>query len=202
MKKLMLCLLLSSLTLSTFAQPPSSTPRAFISISGTLGGHSISFKDFANSPGFSFGYSVSLGIYAVTNPTYKGGLVLTLLEGASRNKNRRQQSIDFDLPHATYDKHEIFNFAQFRSGNIGWFSEFKVSEGFACYHQVGFGIFGTTEKDPLLDFGMSHQAGILTGNENGFRFRLGINYDTTFGTGNPNYKQNNVGITFGGYRNF
>ena len=177
-------------------------PKAFISISGTLGRHSVNFKDFAKSSGFSFGFSISAGIYAVDNGDYRGGLVLTLLEGASRDERRRQLSEDFELPHPDYDKHIIFKFAQFRSANIGWFSEWDASDNVTLYHQIGFGIFGSTEKDQLLDFGMSNQLGTLLGDAESFRARLGINHDTTFGTGNPNYVQNNLGFTFGGFRAF
>lgn len=179
-----------------------SDPGFFLTINGTLGKHTIKFKNFAKSSGFSFGFSVSAGIYAVQKGDYKGGLVFTLLEGASRNVDRRQMSEDFDLPHKSFDKHSIFNFAQFRSGTIGWFQEIKITDTLDIYHQLGFGIFGTTEKDPLLDFGMANQAGLLIGNKDNFRFRLGATYDTTFGTGNPNYKQNNIGITFGGFNDF
>ncbi|NAS31071.1 hypothetical protein GTQ40_08830 [Flavobacteriaceae bacterium R38] len=177
-------------------------PKAFISISGTLGKHKINFKNYAKSPGFSFGFSVSAGIYAVDNGDFRGGLVVTLLEGASRDEKRRQLSEDFDIPHKEFDKHIIFKFAQFRSATIGWFSEWDASDNNTLYHQLGFGIFGTTERDQLLDFGMSNQAGILLGDQDSFRARLGATYDTTFGTGNPNYTQNNIGFTFGGFRSF
>ncbi len=177
-------------------------PAAFISISGTLGRHKINFKNHAKSPGFSFGFSVSAGIYAVDNGDFRGGLVVTLLEGASKDEERRQLSEDFKPPYPQYDKHIIFKFAQFRSATIGWFSEWDASDNNTLYHQIGFGIFGTTESDQLLDFGMSNQAGVLLGNADSFRARLGVNYDTTFGTGNPNYVQNNLGFTFGGFRAF
>jgi len=159
-------------------------------------------KNYAKSPGFSFGFSVSAGIYAVDNGDFRGGLVVTLLEGASRDEKRRQLSEDFDIPHKEFDKHILFKFAQFRSATIGWFSEWDASDNNTLYHQLGFGIFGTTESDQLLDFGMSNQAGVLLGNPDSFRARLGATYDTTFGTGNPNYVQNNLGFTFGGYRSF
>lgn len=175
-------------------------PRAFISISGTFGKHSISFKNDAKSPGFSFGYSVSAGIYALQRGDYRAGLMLTLLEGASRNRKRRQLSEDFELPFPQYDKHHLFNFAQFRAANIGWFQELDLGEEVSIYHQIGFGIFGTTELDQLLDFGLSNQLGFLLGGKDSFRGRLGLNLDTSFGTGNPNYKQSNLGITFGGFR--
>ena len=177
-------------------------PAAFISISGTLGKHKINFKNHAKSPGLSFGFSVSAGIYAIDNGDFRGGLVVTLLEGASRDEKRRQLSEDFNPPHPEYDKHIIFKFAQFRSATIGWFSEWDASDNSTLYHQIGFGIFGTTESDQLLDFGMSNQAGVLLGNTDAFRARLGVSYDTTFGTGNPNYVQNNLGFTFGGFRAF
>lgn len=202
MQKLIILLsLVLLISITTYAQEESG-PSAFISISGTLGRHNIKFKDFAQSPGFSFGFSVSAGIYAVDNGDYRGGLVLTLLEGASRNEKRRQLSEDFDPPKPEFDKHIIFKFAQFRSANIGWFSEWDVSDNVTLYHQIGFGIFGTTERDQLLDFGMANQAGVLLGNPDSIRARLGANHDTTFGTGNPNYIQNNLGFTFGGFRAF
>jgi len=177
-------------------------PTAFISISGTLGRHTINFKNDTKSPGFSFGFSISAGIYAVNSNRYRGGLHITLLEGASRNEKRRQTSEEFDPPHPEFDKHIIFKFAQFRSATIGWFNEWDAADSLTFYHQLGFGIFGTTESDQLLDFGMSNQSGVLTGNSESFRGRFGINYDTTFGTGNPNYTQNNIGFTFGGFRSF
>ena len=188
----------------SYAQDPidNSEPNFFLTINGTLGKHTINFKNFAKSSGYSFGFSVSAGIYAVHKGDYKGGLVFTLLEGASRNPDRRQISEDFELPHKSFDKHIIFNFAQFRSGTIGWFQQIKITDTLDFYHQLGFGVFGTTEKDQLLDFGMANQAGILIGNKDSFRFRLGTTYDTTFGTGNPNYKQNNIGLTFGGFNSF
>lgn len=200
MKHLILALLALSSITAVFSQDEPQGPRAFITINGTLGRHSITFKDFDKSPGLSFGFSVSAGIYAVNDGNYRGGLVFTLLEGASRNTSRRQLSEDFELPSPEFDKHIIFNFAQFRSTNIGWFSEYSTSKRVSLYHQIGFGIFGTTEQDQLLDFGMSNQAGVLIGDEDKFRLRLGLNYDNTFGTGNPNYLQNNLGFTLGGYR--
>jgi len=177
-------------------------PKFFLTINGTLGKHTINFKDFSKSSGLSFGFSVSAGIYAVHKGDYKGGLVFTLLEGASRDEDRREISEGFELPNAKFDKHIIFNFAQFRSGTIGWFQEVTITKNIDIYHQLGFGIFGTTEKDQLFDFGMSNQAGVLIGKPNAFKFRLGITYDNTFGTGNPNYTQNNLGFTIGGFRSF
>ena len=198
--------LLFFLGVTTYAQDINinneNEPRFFLTINGTLGSHTINFKDFAKSSGLSFGFSISAGIYAVNNGDYKGGLGLTFLEGASRDTNRRQLSEDFVLPDPSFDKHIIFNFAQFRSATIGWFNQLQVSETLDLYHQIGFGIFGTTERDQLLDFGMSNQAGVLIGNQDAFRLRVGLTYDTTFGTGNPNYTQNNIGITFGGFRSF
>lgn len=176
--------------------------KAFISINGMLGYHSIVFKDFNHSAGASFGYSINAGIYAVQQKNFKGGLVFNMLEGASRDANRRKMSEDFALPKPSYDKHIIFNFAQFRSANIGWFSELQAAPKLCLYHQIGVGIFGTTEKDQLLDFGMSNQIGVLIGNPEKFRLRLGLSYDNTFGTGNPNYLQHNWGFSFGGARSF
>ena len=200
MKKVIILLFIVLNSMLVYAQ--NEGPAAFISISGTLGRHTVKFKDYAKSPGFSFGFSVSAGIYAVNNNDFRGGLVLTLLEGASRDEQRRQLSEDFDLPDKNFDKHIIFKFAQFRSATIGWFSEYDTSENTTLYHQIGFGIFGTTERDQLLDFGMSNQAGVLLGNSDTIRARLGGTFDTTFGTGNPNYVQNNIGFTFGGFRSF
>ncbi len=177
-------------------------PSAFIAINGTLGRHNIIFRHFAKSPGLSFGYNVSVGIYAVNKEKYKGGLQITLLEGASRNENRRRLSEEFEIPYPDFDKHRVFKFAQFRSATIGWFSEYTFAENRTLYHQIGFGIFGTTELDQLLDFGMTNHVGILLGAPQGFNMRLGLSYDTTFGTGNPNYLQNNVGFVFGGHRSF
>lgn len=199
MKKYILCLALGFYSLVSCAQEDR---HFFININGTLGNHTIVFKDFADSKGLSFGYAVNLGIYAVHKSKYRGGLSFGLLEAASRDENRRMLSEDFVLPNPSFDKHIIFKFAQFRSGNIGWFSEYDFSEKLTFYHQTGFGIFGTTEKDQLLDFAMNQQAGLFVGSKKGFRGRFGINFDTTFGTGNPNYLQRNIGISFGGTRSF
>jgi len=201
MQKALFFVIILSLPFISFSQNEDG-PKAFISISGTLGRHKINFKNHAKSPGLSFGFSVSAGIYAVDNGDFRGGLVVTLLEGASRDEERRQLSEDFDIPYKDFDKHIIFKFAQFRSATIGWFSEWDASNNTTLYHQLGFGIFGTTESDQLLDFGMSNQAGFLLGDQDSFRARLGATFDTTFGTGNPNYTQNNIGFTFGGFRAF
>jgi len=201
-KNILLTFLVFITTVTNLLAQDDSGPAAFISISGTLGRHTVNFKNFAKSPGFSFGFSVSAGIYAINNEDYRGGIQITLLEGASRNEERRTTSEGFIPPHDEFDKHIIFKFAQFRSATIGWFSEFDTSDSSTIYHQLGFGIFGTTESDQLLDFGMSNQLGILTGDADNFRGRFGLNYDTTFGTGNPNYTQNNIGFTFGGFRSF
>jgi hypothetical protein len=176
--------------------------NAFISVQGTLGLHTIAFKDFAKSSGVSFGYLVSAGIYAVQKPKYHGGLQFTLLEAASRNPNRRQISEDFTLPKPSFDKHIIFNFAQFRSGNIGWFQNYQLKPKCLIYHLIGFGVFGTTEKDQLLDFGMHNQLGLIWGKQNGFCLKTGLVLDQTFGTGNPNYLQHNIGLSLGGSRAF
>lgn len=201
MKLPLVTLILLTCTLASFAQQQSNS-KAFISISGTLGKHTVKFKDFAKSSGLSFGFNINVGIYAINNQNYQGGLVFTLLEGASREEHRSQLSEDFIPPYAKYDKHLLFKFAQFRSANIAWFSQFKANNNLTIYHQLGFGIFGTTERDQLLDFGLSNQFGFLVGQQNSFKGRFGISHDTTFGTGNPNYTQNNIGFTFGGFRGF
>ena len=67
------CLLLSLASFSSVAQ---NFPAAFLNISATLGRHNVSFNGFANSPGPSFGFKVSLGIYAVNENRYSGGLIL------------------------------------------------------------------------------------------------------------------------------
>jgi hypothetical protein len=175
------------------------TNQVFVNINGFAGSHTIVFKDFKNSTGLSFGYAINLGIYAINKTNYQGGLFFGLLEGASRDLSRRKLSEDFVLEDSKFDKHIIFNFAQFRSGHIGWFNEFNIGPRSMLYHQIGFGIFGTTEKDQLLDFGMAHQLGLLLGNQEKFRMRIGLIYDTSFGTGNPNYIQKNIGLSIGGH---
>jgi hypothetical protein len=175
------------------------TKHIFVNINGIAGSHTIVFKDYKNSTGLSFGYAINLGIYAVNKSKYRGGLFFGILEGASRDVNRRKASEDFVLVDPKFDKHIIFNFAQFRSGNIGWFTEYSMRPNTTFYHQAGFGIFGTTEKDQLLDFGISQQIGLLLGHQEKFRTRIGLIFEGSFGTGNPNYLQRNIGFSIGGH---
>lgn len=177
-------------------------PSIFASIQFTLGRHNVSFKDFAKSPGMSFGFKFNLGIYIITEQDFRGGLQYTLVEAASYNKNRRKLSEDFDLPNKNYDKHLVFKFAQFKSSNIGWFSEFDLENNLTLFHQIGFGIFGLTEKSPLLDFAMHNHLGLIFQDNTGFRINTGIMHDATIGIGNPNYDISNLGLTFGGFRAF
>lgn len=177
-------------------------PSIFASIQFTLGRHEVIFKKFAKSPGMSFGFKFNLGIYIVTEPDFRGGLQYTLVEGASYHKHRRQLSEDFDLPNKNYDKHLVFKFAQFKSSNIGWVSEFDVEDNLTLFHQIGFGIFGLTEKSPLLDFAMHNHLGINFQDKTGFRIHTGLMHDITIGIGNPNYDVNNLGLTVGGFRAF
>ena len=185
----------------SYGQSVIEKPTAYIGISAFIGKHNISFKEYKNSKGWSFGFNVSLGLYLVNNDTYHGGLQFTLLEGASYEKNRRQISEDFELPNKDYDKHILFKFAQFRSSIIGWFNEFEVNN-FSIFHRIGFGIFGTTEKDQLFDFSMQNTLGILSNTQNNTRFLIGVTHDAQIGVGNPNYTMSNVGLTFGGFRSF
>lgn len=175
---------------------------ALASIQIFVGRHNVNFKNYAHSPGLSFGFKVNIGIYVVKNESYRGALQYTLLEGASNNKDRRKLSEEFELPNPNYDKHIVFKFAQFRSSNIGWMSEFDLGN-ISLFHQIGFGIFGLTEKSPLFDFSMHNHVGILLGDfEEALRPNLGILYDQTIGTGNPNYDISNIGFSGGGLRNF
>ncbi len=194
MQKTLFCFILLLFCQFSFGQNKS----FYININGTVGHHTIVFKDYAKSSGLSFGYVVNFGIYAINKSKYGGGLFFSLLEAASRDENRREKSELFTLPNPNFDKHIIFKFAQFRSGNIGWFNEFDLSSKFSIRHSIGFGIFGTTEKDQLLDFGMNNQLSLFYGNKDKFGIRVGINFDNTFGTGNPNYLQRNLGISIGG----
>lgn len=184
-----------------YSQSVLEKPTAYISISAFIGKHNISFKNYAESRGWSFGFNLSLGLYLINNEDYHGGLQFTLVEGASYDKNRRQLSEDFVTPNKDYDKHIMFKFAQFRSSNIGWFNQFDL-DNFSLFHRIGFGIFGTTEKDQLFDFGMHNALGILTNNENNTRFLIGIMHDAQIGVGNPNYTMSNTAVTFGGFRSF
>ncbi len=192
------CLLLS---LASFLSLAQNFPAAFLNISATLGRHNISFNDFSNSPGPSFGFKVSLGIYAINKNIYSGGLIFTLLEGASYDSERRQLSEDFILPNQDFDKHIIFKFAQFRSATIGWFNNLKVGNT-ELYHQIGFGIFGTTERDQLFDFSIHNELGVYLGKIDKFRLALGLTHDKTIGSGNPNYDMSNLGLIIGGIRTF
>jgi len=201
----LIILLLHSIIFNTvIAQTsvPIDKPRAFISINGTIGWHTIKFKNFGQSPGASFGFSVSLGIYAVEKDNYRGGLHFTLVEGASRNTKRRQMSEEFELPNTNFDKHLMFNFAQFRSGNFGWFNEYQLAN-ITVIHRLGVGIFGTTELDQLYDLGLHNTLGLAFGeNPLQFKWYVGVAHDAQVGTGNPNYSMDNIGLVFGGSRAF
>jgi len=201
-KQQLMIFLFLFLASSLWSLSPTFIPRAFIGISTTVGRHHVQFVNYKGSSGVSFGFNVNMGIYVVDNPRYKGGLQFTLLEGASFEKNRRQTSENFDLPNKDFDKHIIFNFAQFRSSSVGWFSRINLSSTMQLEHQLGFGIFGTTEKDQLYDLGLSNTAGIIIGNPNQINYRIAITHDAQVGTGNPNYKMSNLGILLGGVRHF
>jgi len=189
------------LYLNSYSQTSLDKPSAYISISAFMGKHNISFKNYAKSSGISFGFNVSLGIYLINNHDYHGGLQFTLLEGASFDKNRRQLSEDFNLPNKNYDKHILFNFAQFRSTNVGWFNQIDINN-FSIFHRLGFGIFGTTEKDQLFDFSIHNTLGILTNNQNNTSILIALTHDAQIGIGNPNYTMSNTAFTFGGFRSF
>lgn len=172
--------------------------KLFLSIGGSIGRHNIEFVSIGSSPGLSFGLSVEGGIYATHHLKYKGGLYFNYTDAASRNVDRRAMSESFVLPNPKFDKHIIFNFAQFRASNIGWFSEYELKPSIALFHRIGFGIFGTTERDQLYDFALHHEVGTLLGSSSKFRVKLGLVLDHTFGTGNPNYKQSNIALVVGG----
>lgn len=172
--------------------------KLFLSIGGSIGRHSIEFVSLGTSPGLSFGLSVEGGIYATHHNKYKGGLYFNYTDAASRNVDRRAMSESFVLPNPKFDKHIIFNFAQFRASNIGWFSEYEHKASIALFHRIGFGIFGTTERDQLYDFALHHEVGTFLGSSSKFRVKLGLVLDHTFGTGNPNYKQSNIALLVGG----
>lgn len=205
MTKIRLAIILILITCNSNAQSLTKEdykPSAFISLQITLGRHNIIFNDFAKAPGMSFGFKFNTGIYIITDKEFRGGLQYTLIEGASYNKNRRKLSEDFVLPNPKFDKHLVFKFAQFKSSNVGWFSEIDLEDNFTIFHQIGFGIFGLTEKSPLLDFAMHNHLGVIFQDRTGFRINSGIMHDITIGTGNPNYDINNLGWTFGGFRGF
>jgi hypothetical protein len=189
------------LSLSGYGQSVLEKPTAYVSIQISLGQHNISFKDYASSKGYSFGLNLSLGLYLVNDKDYNGGLQFSLLEGASYEKNRRQKSENFVLPNKDFDKHIIFKFAQFRSVNIGWFNEFDI-DNTTVFHRLGFGIFGTTEKDQLFDFSMHNSLGIIANNKENTRFLIGLTHDKQIGIGNPNYTMSNTALTLGGFGNF
>ena len=198
------CLL--SITLKAQNNMIEQNPRAFISMSVILGRHDVVFKTFDNAAGMSFGFKINAGIYAVNSGNYRGGLQFTLIEGASNNNKRRKLSEDFELIDKNFDKHIIYKFAMFRSSNVGWFSEFKLGQqtsNITLFHQIGFGIFGLTENNPLFNFGMHNSLGIMTGDfTDNFRLKAGFSHDTMIGTGNPNYGVNNLGFFVGGMKNF
>ena len=79
---------------------------------------------------------------------------------------------------------------------------FGRGDSFSVFHRIGFGIFGTTEKDQLFDFGMHNALGILTNKGKNTRFIIGVIHDAQIGVGNPNYTMSNIGLTFGGFRSF
>ena len=187
--------------LNNYSQSVLNKPSAYISINAFVGKHKISFKNFAKSNGTSFGFNVSLGIYMVNNNDYHGGLQFTFLEGASLDKKRRQLSEEFDLPNKNYDKHILFNFAQFKAANIGWFNQIDTNN-FSIFHLIGFGIFGTTEKDQLFDFSIHNALGILTNRQNNTRILMTVVHDAQIGIGNPNYSMSNAAFSFGGFRSF
>lgn len=177
-------------------------PSAFLSLQVTLGRHNVIFKDFAKTPAMSFGFKLNAGIYVITNRDFRGGLQYTLIEGASYHKNRRKLSEDFVLPHPEYDKHLVFKFAQFKSSNVGWFSEIDLEDNYTLFHQIGFGRFGLTEKSPLLDFAMHNHVGLVMRDKTGFRVNAGLMHDLTIGIGNPNDDISNIGVTLGSFRGF
>lgn len=195
-------ILLLAFSVSTLNAQDAFTPKAFISISATAGSHSITFVDFDKSAGLSFGFDVNVGIYAVQKTKFQGGFQFALLEGASYEENRRQISEDFVLPNADFDKHIIFKFAQFRSSTVGWFSQVQLKETISLEHQIGFGIFGTTEKDQLYDFGMRNSLGVIIGTPGRINLKLGLIHDAQIGIGNPNYTMSNIGVLIGGVRRF
>lgn len=182
-------LLLTFFPITAFCQ------NFFLSLEGTFGRHNVEFKEFTSSPGASFGFKVSAGFLIVDANGYCGGPQYTLVEGASFNNRRRQLSEDFDLPNKDYDKHIVYNFAMFRSSNIGWASFIDIGNS-TLYHQIGFGIFGLTENDPLFNFGLNNQLGIQFGQQN-YHWRIGFMHDWTIGNGNPNYSISNLGLNFG-----
>jgi|GEM_PF-5639521 len=176
--------------------------KAFISIKAFVGKHVIRFRGSGDSPGASFGFLVSAGIILVDKGDYHGGLEFTLMEGASYNKERRELSESFERPHTNYDKHVIFNFAQFRSSTIGWYSQVD-RDNLSFTHRIGFGIFGTTEKDQLFDFSMNNRFGLLTGNNpQKARASFEVAHDLQIGIGNPNYGMYNLALAIGAQRGF
>lgn len=200
MKKYLFIIALCSLVEQVVAQNDNNSPQAFISMQFILGKHNVQFKTFGNSPGFSFGFKLNAGIYFINDGNYAGGLQFTLVEGASNNKKRRQMSENFERPNKGFDKHIVYKFAMFRSSNIGWFSELKTG-GVTLFHQIGFGIFGLTENDPLYNFGLHNHVGLITQQATDpARLHLGILHDWTIGSGNPSIS--NIGLSVGGMRNF
>ena len=196
------CILISIFFyINSYSQTTLDKPAAFISISVFAGRHNISFKEFAESTGWSFGLSLSMGVYLINKTDYHGGLQFNLLEGASIEKRRRQLSEEFILPNKNYDKHIIFKFAQFRSTTVGWFNQIDI-DNFSLFHDIGFGIFGTTEKDQLFDFSMHNALGVLTNNNNNTRLLLSVMHDMQIGVGNPNYSMSNTALNVGGFRSF
>lgn len=192
------------LLLCSFSAPAQDEvrPAAFFNVTTFVGRHNIGFSGFADSPGPSFGFQASLGIYVVNSRKYRGGLHYTTVEGASYDENRRQTSEDFVLPDAGFDKHLIFNFAMFRSGAVGWFHQLEFDR-LSVYHRIGIGIFGTTELDQLYNLGLHNNLGaIMGGDRDNVRWTVGLMHDVQIGSGNPNYSMSNIAFTVGGYREF
>lgn len=192
MKPIFFVFLLSSLLLFPLK---ASAQGFFLSFEGTLGRHNVEFKEFASTPALSFGFKVSAGFTVVESGSYSGGPQYTLIEGASFHPNRRKLSEDFELKNPDFDKHIVYNFAMFRSSNVGWTSFIDVG-GSTFYHSVGFGIFGLTENDPLFNFGIHNNAGILLGNS-ATQWKIGLSHDLTIGNGNPNYSISNLALNLG-----
>lgn len=197
MKHFLVIVLLGLISFPSFASNPERTPKGFISIEGTLGRHDVHFKTFAHSPGLSFGFKASLGFYIHSGEQWRWGLYYGLVEGASFNEDRRQLSEDFVLPNTDFDKHIVYKFAMFRSSHIGWHQELVLSKFASLNHQIGFGIFGLTENNPLYNLGVHNSIGLSFGKNPRLKWQLGLIHDAMIGTGNPNYGVNNIGLVFG-----
>lgn len=183
------------LLVSTLCSTMGNAQGFFLSFEGTLGRHNVEFKEFASSPGMSFGFKVSAGFTVLESGNYSGGPQYTLIEGASYHPSRRQLSEDFELNNTDFDKHIVYNFAMFRSSSVGWMSFIDIG-GSTFYHSIGFGIFGLTENDPLYNFGLHNNAGFLFGKAT-TQWKLGLSHDWTIGNGNPNYSISNLALNLG-----